>query len=69
MAFLRIEIDWEVWDSINRSKQELIIGRDKLYGSPLIGVDKNNNPLTSKTFPIAQKITKFNKNIMTIQIT
>ena len=61
MAFLRIEIDLDLWDSINRSKQELIIGRDKLYGSPLIGVDKNNNPLTSKAFPIAEKITTFNK--------
>ena len=61
MTFLRVEIDLELWDSINRSKQELIIGRDKLYGSPLIGVDKNNNPLTSKAFPIAQKITTFNK--------
>ena len=61
MAFLRIEIDLDLWDSINRSKQELIIGREKLYGRPLIGVDKYNNPITSKKFPTAQKVTAFNK--------
>lgn len=61
MAFLRIEIDLDLWDSINRSKQELIIGREKLDGRPLIGVDKNYNPITSKKFSTAQKITAYNK--------
>jgi deferrochelatase/peroxidase EfeB len=61
MAFLRIEIDLDLWDSINRAKQELIIGREKLYGRPLIGVDKNNNPITSKKFPTALKVSTFNK--------
>ena len=61
MAFLRIEIDLDLWDSINRSKQELIIGREKLHGRPLIGVDKYNNPITSKKFPTAQKVTTFSK--------
>lgn len=60
MAFLRIEIDLDLWDSINRSNQELIIGREKLYGRPLIGVDKYNNPITSKKFPPSQ-ITTYNK--------
>jgi deferrochelatase/peroxidase EfeB len=60
MAFLRIEIDLDLWDSINRSKQELIIGREKLDGRPLIGVDKNNNPIISKKFPTAQKVTVYN---------
>jgi len=60
MAFLRIEIDLDLWDSINRSKQELIIGREKLDGRPLIGVDKNNNPIISKKFPTAQKVTLYN---------
>lgn len=61
MAFLRIEIDLDLWDSINRSKQELIIGREKLYGRPLIGVDKNNNPITLKKNPSAQKVTVYSK--------
>ena len=61
LVFLRIEIDIDLWDSINRSKQELIIGRDKLNGRPLIGVDKYNNPITYKKIPIAQKVTAYNK--------
>ena len=61
MAFLRIEIDLDIWDSINRSKQELIIGREKLHGRPLIGVDKFNNPIISKKFPNAQKVTVYTK--------
>ena len=28
---------------------------------PLIGVDKYNNPITSKKFPIAEKVTTYNK--------
>ena len=61
MAFLRIEIDLDMWNSINRSKQELIIGRDKIHGRPLIGVDKNNNPITSKKTSTAQKVTTYSK--------
>jgi deferrochelatase/peroxidase EfeB len=61
MAFLRIEIDIDLWDSINKSKQELIIGRDKLNGRPIIGVDKSNNPITYKNTPIARKVTAYNK--------
>ena len=61
MAFLRIEIDVDIWDSINKFNQELIIGREKLYGRPLIGVDKFNNPITSKKFPTALKVTAYTK--------
>jgi deferrochelatase/peroxidase EfeB len=61
MAFLRIEIDIDLWDSINKSKQELIIGRDKLFGRPLVGVDKNNNPIIYNKIPTAQKILSYNK--------
>ena len=61
LAFLRFEIDIDLWDSINKSKQELIVGRDKLYGRPLVGVDKNNNPITYNKIPIAQKIKSYNK--------
>jgi deferrochelatase/peroxidase EfeB len=40
MGFLRTEIDLEGWDRIGRKDQELIIGRDKRTGSPIIGVDE-----------------------------
>jgi deferrochelatase/peroxidase EfeB len=49
MAFLRIEIDMESWWKIETKRQEIIVGRDKLSGSPLIGIDKNGNPITYTT--------------------
>ena len=39
LAFLRIAVDIASWDGLNSYDQEIIIGRDKLTGCPLIGVD------------------------------
>ncbi|MFW9875748.1 MAG: hypothetical protein ACFFG0_21810 [Candidatus Thorarchaeota archaeon] len=61
MSFLRIEIDLDKWDSLNIKKQELIIGREKLFGRPLLGVDKDNNPISSKQIPSANKVNTYNK--------
>ena len=61
LAFMRFEVNLEIWDSLNRIKQELIIGRDKLYGRPIIGIDKDGNSLTFKKTPSAKKIIKYNK--------
>lgn len=38
MAFLRLAVDLAVWRGLSRAQQELVIGRDKLSGAPLIGV-------------------------------
>jgi len=38
LAFLRIEIALEKWRSLDRETQEVIVGRDKLTGSPLVAV-------------------------------
>jgi len=59
MAYLRIEIDIDLWNSIARKKQELIIGRDKLRGSPLVGVDKNGNPVFNDACPSAYEVEGF----------
>jgi deferrochelatase/peroxidase EfeB len=56
MAFLRIEIDIESWWKIERKRQEIIIGRDKLNGSPLIGIDKNGNPITFPTSKFSRRL-------------
>lgn len=40
MAFLRFAVDLEVWRALSRAQQELVIGRDKLSGAPLIGVGR-----------------------------
>jgi deferrochelatase/peroxidase EfeB len=45
LAFLRIEINLPIWEQIKRSDQEILIGRDKLDGIPLVGIDKNGNPI------------------------
>lgn len=37
MAFLRLSVDLSRWRALSRAEQELIVGRDKLSGSPLKG--------------------------------
>jgi deferrochelatase/peroxidase EfeB len=48
LAFLRIEIDLSIWERIDRKSQELIVGRNKLTGYPLIGVDRKGNPVSNQ---------------------
>jgi Dyp-type peroxidase family len=48
MSFLRTEIDLGAWQKIEQKHQELIVGRDKLFGRPLIGIDRQGNPLTAR---------------------
>jgi Dyp-type peroxidase family len=41
MAFLRLAVDLAAWRALPRPEQELIVGRDKLTGSPLVGVRRD----------------------------
>jgi deferrochelatase/peroxidase EfeB len=52
MAFIRFEIDLEKWVKQSLSEQELIIGRKKLTGCPITGVDKNGNPISDPNCPM-----------------
>ncbi len=52
MGFLRIEVDLKKWSMIPRKIQEIIIGRDKITGCPLIGCDKNKNPIRDPRCPV-----------------
>lgn len=45
MAFLRIEVNLKIWQNIDTEQQELIVGRDKETGIPLLGVDRKGRPL------------------------
>lgn len=54
LCFLRTAIDLEIWHKLERTQQELIIGRDKLTGYPVVGVDKNQSPVTTGRSRIAQ---------------
>ena len=62
LAFLRTGIDLDIWKRIERKHQDLIVGRDKLTGVPLIGVDKEGNPVATEECPPASKIRTFNRN-------
>jgi Dyp-type peroxidase family len=55
LCFLRTAIDLEIWHKLERTQQELIIGRDKLTGYPVVGVDKNRNPITMGRSSIVQQ--------------
>lgn len=61
LAFLRIEIDLNVWEKIERKQQEIIIGRDKLTGIPLAGIDKKKNPVTAENCLPVSEIRSYNK--------
>jgi len=38
MAFLRLRVDLRAWGALDRADQELVVGRDKLTGNPLVAV-------------------------------
>ena len=38
MAFLRLRVDLRAWRALDRGEQELVVGRDKLTGNPLVAV-------------------------------
>jgi deferrochelatase/peroxidase EfeB len=41
MAFLRLRVDLRVWRALDRGEQELVVGRDKLTGNPLVAVRRD----------------------------
>lgn len=51
LAFIRIAIDLEMWEDTDIIVQEKLIGRDKLTGCPLIGIDRNGKPVKDARCP------------------
>jgi len=51
MAFLRTVIDLDAWNKIGLKDQELIVGRDKRSGGPIIGVDRGGKPILVENNP------------------
>jgi deferrochelatase/peroxidase EfeB len=45
MGFMRLAIDLAAWRERPRKEQEILVGRDKLTGCPVTGVDANGDPL------------------------
>jgi deferrochelatase/peroxidase EfeB len=52
LAFLRLAIDLVGWRRLGRSDQELAVGRDKLAGCPIVGVE-DGMPRTDPGCPVA----------------
>jgi deferrochelatase/peroxidase EfeB len=52
LAFLRLAIDMAGWRRLTRSEQELAVGRDKLSGCPVVGV-QDGAPRTEPGCPVA----------------
>jgi deferrochelatase/peroxidase EfeB len=53
LAFLRVAVELSVWEDLGRPAQELLVGRDKLTGSPLVGRDAEGRPLPDPRCPVA----------------
>jgi Dyp-type peroxidase family len=49
MAYLRILVDLIAWSSLTRDQQELLVGRDKMTGAALVGVQRESG----RAIPIA----------------
>lgn len=52
IAFIRIATNLEKWEDTATREQEILIGRDKKTGCPLIGIDKNGYPLKDTRCPV-----------------
>jgi Dyp-type peroxidase family len=52
LVFMRIALDLNTWEDTPQPVQQLVIGRDKLTGCPLIGIDKNKKPVKDSRCPV-----------------
>jgi Dyp-type peroxidase family len=52
LAFLRIYTDLQMWENIDVENQEIIVGRDKLSGCPLLSIDKKGKPVKDRRCPV-----------------
>lgn len=64
MTFVRFIIDLEKWEMLNIREQEMIIGRKKTTGCPIIGFDNVGNPISDTKCPAngSEVIDKNNEN-------
>nr|WP_248277619.1 Dyp-type peroxidase domain-containing protein [Brasilonema sp. UFV-L1] len=52
LVFLRIAIELTVWQKLNRQQQELLVGRDKITGCPLMSLDSEGHPVIKTGCPV-----------------
>lgn len=56
LTFLRLAVDLAAWRALDRATQELLVGRDKLTGCPLVSADADGRPRTVPGCPVAGTI-------------
>jgi deferrochelatase/peroxidase EfeB len=59
LGFLRIVVNIAVWDSVKRNQQEMLIGREKIGGRPIIAMDKSKKPVINKVCPKYDEIREY----------
>ena len=52
LAFLRLQVDLRAWRALDRREQELLVGRDKLTGCPLVALADDGTPVALEGCPI-----------------
>jgi Dyp-type peroxidase family len=52
LAFLRLAVDLSAWRQLSRNEQELLVGRDKLSGCPIVATAAGD-PVTDPACPVA----------------
>jgi len=52
LGFMRIGLNIEKWEDMSIAEQEILIGREKITGCPLIRVDKNGKPIKDYRCPV-----------------
>jgi len=52
LGFMRIGLNLEKWEDTDIPEQEILIGREKISGCPLIRVDKNGKPIKDQRCPV-----------------
>jgi deferrochelatase/peroxidase EfeB len=53
MAFIRLTIDLKLWEELGREEQELLVGRTKISGCPLLARHVAGHPQTAPGCPAA----------------
>ena len=52
VAYLRLALDLPAWRKLTRAQQELLVGRDKLTGSPVTSLGPNGEIVTDARCPV-----------------
>lgn len=53
LTFMRIVLDIKRWEETDVHKQEILVGREKLTGCPIIGINKNGFPVRDGRCPVS----------------